>query len=281
MSKHEMIVSKKAKRTLAFIIRLLVGIVFVMPVLIGVIFSFTPSKILYKLPTLSEYFSTLSFDNFVWVWNFLPLVRYIANTFAVCIIVIVVQIFLSSLAAYSFASYDYPLKAFLFTLIQVAMMIPGEVTIISNFVQVSSWGLTDTYLGLTITGFVAGTTIFMMRQAFLGQPKELKEAAQMDGCGELRYLFRIAMPLARPTIVSLILMRFIGVYNAYFWPLLVTNKDKMRTIQVGMARLVGMDIPEYGYILAGAVICIIPSVIVFILGQDYLVKGMSEGAVKG
>ena len=273
--------SNHARRTIEFILKLLVGIIFIMPILIGIVYSFTPSKILYKLPTAQEYFSMLTFENYVWVWNFLPLVRYIINTFVVCVIVIVVQIFLSSLSAYSFASFDFPLKTFLFTLIQIAMMIPGEVTIISNFVQISSWKLTDTYLGLTITGFVAGTSIFMMRQAFLGQPKELKDAAQIDGCGELSYLFRVAMPLARPTIVSLVLMRFIGVYNAYFWPLLVTNKDKMRTIQVGMARLVGMDIPEYGYILAGAVICIIPSTIVFIMGQGYIVRGMSAGAVKG
>ena len=273
--------SKKLRRTLSYLLRLAIGLLFVSPVFVGIIYSFTPSKILYSLPTMEEYFDLLTFENYIWVWNYLPLIRYIINTFVVCIVIIVVQIFLSSLAAYSFASFKYPLKTFLFTLIQVAMMIPGEVTIISNFVQINRWHLMDTYLGLSITGFVAGTTIFMMRQAFLGQPRELKEAAQMDGCGELRYLFRIAMPLARPTIVSLILMRFIGVYNAYFWPLLVTNKDKMRTIQVGMARLVGMDIPEYGYILAGAVICIIPSTIVFIFGQDYLVKGMSEGAVKG
>ncbi len=273
--------SKKARRILSYTIRLLIGLLFVSPLFIGLIYSFTPSKLLYALPSFTEYFETLTLDNYTWVWNYLPLMRYTLNTFVVCIVVIVVQIFLSSLSAYSFASFKFPLKGFLFTLIQVAMMIPAEVTIISNFVQINKWKLMDTYLGLSITGFVAGTTIFMMRQAFLSQPKELKEAAQMDGCGELKYLFRIAMPLARPTIVSLILMRFIGVYNAYFWPLLVTNKDKMRTIQVGMARLVGMDLPEYGYILSGAVICMIPSLTVFILGQDYLVKGMSEGAVKG
>ncbi len=268
-------------RNTAYALKVLTGITFIFPILIGIVFSFMPSRILYSLPTFSEYWEQISFDNYVWVWNNIPVGRYIINTFIVCAIVIIAQILFSSLAAYAFANFEFKGKALLFTLIQVAMMIPGEVTIITNYMQVYSWGLTDTYLGLSITSMIAGTSIFMMRQAFLSQVKDIKEAAVLDGCGEMRYFLRMAMPLARPTIVSLILMRFIGIYNAYFWPLLVTNKDTMRTIQVGMARLVGTDMPEYGYILAGAVICIIPSVIVFILGQDYLVKGMSDGAVKG
>lgn len=269
------------KQNAEYIIKVLTGMTFIFPILIGVVFSFAPSRILYSLPTFGEYWEKVSFENYVWVWNNIPVARYILNTFIVCAIVIIMQIIISSLAAYSFANFEFRGKALLFALIQVAMMIPGEVTVITNYMQVYDWGLTDTYLGLSITSMVAGTSIFMMRQTFLSQVKDIKEAAVLDGCGEMRYFFKMAMPLARPTIVSLVLMRFIGIYNAYFWPLLVTNKDTMRTIQVGMARLVGTDMPEYGYILAGAVICIVPSVIVFILGQDYLVKGMSDGAVKG
>ena len=272
---------KQLKQNAAYIVKVLTGMTFIFPILIGVIFSFAPSRILYSLPTFGEYWEKVSFENYVWVWNNIPVARYILNTFIVCAIVIIMQIIISSLAAYALANFEFRAKALLFALIQVAMMIPGEVTVITNYMQVYSWGLTDTYLGLSITSMVAGTSIFMMRQTFLSQVKEIKEAAVLDGCGEMRYFMKMAMPLARPTIVSLVLMRFIGIYNAYFWPLLVTNKDTMRTIQVGMARLVGTDMPEYGYILAGAVICIIPSVIVFILGQDYLVKGMSDGAVKG
>lgn len=269
------------KQNAAYIIKVLTGMTFIFPILVGVVFSFAPSRILYSLPSFGEYWEKVSFENYVWVWNNIPVARYILNTFIVCTIVIVMQIIISSLAAYAFANFEFRGKALLFALIQVAMMIPGEVTVITNYMQVYDWGLTDTYLGLSITSMVAGTSIFMMRQTFLSQVKDIKEAAVLDGCGEMRYFLKMAMPLARPTIVSLVLMRFIGIYNAYFWPLLVTNKDTMRTIQVGMARLVGTDMPEYGYILAGAVICIVPSVIVFILGQDYLVKGMSDGAVKG
>lgn len=265
----------------AYILKVLTGVTFMFPIMVGIVYSFMPSRVLYSLPTWNEYWEQVSFSNYTWVFNNIPVFRYILNTFIVCAIVIVCQIVFSSLAAYAFANFEFKGKVLLFTLIQVAMMIPGEVTIITNYMQVYSWGLIDTYLGLSITSMIAGTSVFMMRQTFLSQVRDIKEAAVLDGCGEMRYFFKMAMPLARPTIVSLVLMRFIGIYNAYFWPLLVTNKDTMRTIQVGMARLVGTDMPEYGLILAGAVLCIIPSVIVFILGQDYLVKGMSDGAVKG
>ena len=108
--------SKKTRRVLSYLIKLFIGLVFVSPLFIGLIYSFTPSKLLYFLPTFKEYFETLTFENFTWVWNYLPLMRYTLNTFVVCALVISVQIFLSSLAAYSFASFKYPLKTFLFTL---------------------------------------------------------------------------------------------------------------------------------------------------------------------
>lgn len=272
---------KEFNNNMGYILRFLVGLTFISPVIIGTLFSFIPSRVLYRIPTLAEYFELFSFENYGWVWNYLPIGRYIVNTVIVCAIVIVTQVVFSSLAAYALAMYDFPCKALIFTLIQMAMMIPSEVVVLANFIQIQKWGLVDTYLGLTITGMISGTSIFLMRQSFMSQPRAIKEAAMIDGCGEARYLFSVAMPMARPSIIALAMMRFISSYNAYFWPLLVTNKEYMRTIQIGMARLIGEDIPEYGNILAGAVICMIPAIIVFIIGNNYLVKGMSEGAVKG
>lgn len=151
------------KQNTAYVIKVLTGLTFIFPILIGIVFSFAPSRILYSLPTFGEYWEQVSFENYAWVWNNIPVARYILNTFIVCTIVIVMQIIVSSLAAYAFANFEFRGKAFLFTLIQMAMMIPGEVTVITNYAQVYSWGLTDTYLGLSITSMVAGTSIFMMR----------------------------------------------------------------------------------------------------------------------
>ena len=160
-------------------------------------------------------------------------------------------------------------------------MIPGEVVVITNFVTVQNLGLTNTYLGLIITSLVGGTSIFMMRQYFLTLSKDFKEAATLDGCGDIGFLFRIALPLSLPTLSSLAVYLFVSIYNAYFWPLLVTTKSTMRTVQVGVAQLVAGDVVDYSQILASAMIAIIPTVIAYIFGQDYIIKGMTAGGVKG
>ena len=120
-----------------------------------------------------------------------------------------------------------------------------------------------------------------MRQYYMQLPKDFKEAAVLDGCGDIGFLFRVATPLSIPTISALAVYLFVHIYNAYFWPLLVTNKDTMRTIQIGISFLVTGDIISYGQILAGAMVAILPSVIAYIFGQDYIIKGMTAGGIKG
>ena len=132
-----------------------------------------------------------------------------------------------------------------------------------------------------LPSLISGTAIFLMRQYFLALPKEYKEAATIDGCREIGYLFRVAMPLAVPTFASLAIYLFVQIYNQFFWPLLVTHENTMRTIQIGIAFLVTGDVISFGQILAGAMIAILPSVLVYILGQDYIIQGMTAGGIKG
>ena len=139
----------------------------------------------------------------------------------------------------------------------------------------------DSYAGLVLPSLISGTAIFLMRQYFLTLPKDYKEAATLDGCGDMGFLFHIAVPLSIPTISSLAVYLFVQIYNQFFWPLLVTNTDEMRTIQIGISFLVAADVINYGHILAGAVIAIIPSGLIYIFGQDYIIKGMTAGGLKG
>ena len=132
-----------------------------------------------------------------------------------------------------------------------------------------------------ITSLIGGTSIFMMRQYYMTLPKDYREAAELDGCGDINFLFRIATPLAIPTISSLAIYLFVSIYNAYFWPVLVTNKMDMRTVQVGVAYLVTADVVQYSQIMASAIVAIVPTVIAYIFGQDYIIKGMTSGGVKG
>lgn len=236
---------------------------------------------LYKVPSFSEVIHNLTLDNYIWVLDYVPVFRYIFNSFIVCLMIVGVQVIIACLAGFAFAFYEFKGKNLLFNLLLAAMMIPAESTVITNFLNVQNMGLVNTYLGLSITSFVGGTSIFMMRQFFMQFPKSLKEAAVIDGCSELRFLFRIAAPMAIPAIASLAIYLFIGAYNMYFWPMLVAQKAEVQTIQLGIAMLVGTESQEYGYVLAGSMISIIIPVIAFIIGNDYIVKGMTEGAVKG
>jgi sn-glycerol 3-phosphate transport system permease protein len=161
------------------------------------------------------------------------------------------------------------------------MMIPMDSIIIANYLTVAQARLTNTYVGLVLPYLTSAMGIFLMRQFFLTIPRELQEAAILDGCSDMRFLLKIVMPISKPAIASLGVYTFIQVYNQYLWPLLVTNSNRMRTVQVGIGILKESEAVDYGIVLAGSVIILIPVIIVFIIGQKYLIRGMTAGAVKG
>lgn len=274
----------KSKRRLGesstFLVKLLVGILFISPLIVGLAFSFQSEQALvtYPLRLIAE---NPTIHNYLEVFRKVPLLSYLKNSVIVCFICIVGQIVFSSLAAYAFVFFDFPFKKPLFSLVLMTMMIPGEVVVITNYVTIQNLGLINTITALVLPSLISGTSIFMMRQYYLTLPKDLKEAATLDGCGDMGFLIRIATPLSIPTISSLGVYLFVQIYNQFFWPLLVTNKNSMRTVQIGISFLVTSDIINYGQILAGAVIAIVPSVIIYIFGQDYIIKGMTAGGVKG
>ena len=263
-------------------IRLLIGIVFIVPVLFALVMSFVPDSLLaIGLPSLKEMIKSLTLDNYVWLIHNVPILNYVKNSLLMCAIVIFTHAVLGSLGAYAFAFFEFPGKKLLFQVFMFAMMIPGEVCTICNFLTVKNLGLLSTMTGLTITSWCSCHTIFMLRQCYLGLPREIKESAMIDGCGELGYLIRFAVPLSMPTLISLSITSFIGTFNAYIWPLLVSRDPSMYTIQIGMGVLFSSEVPTYGRFMAGAIACMILPVIIFIIFQRQIVKGMTEGAVKG
>ena len=271
----------KAKRRIGYCAKVLFGIVFLLPLFIGLLYSFVPNELLLTVPTFEDVFSNLTVQNYIWVMTELPMPRYFLNTIFVSFVVIIGSTILCSMAAYAFSFFRFPGREFFFNLILVSMMIPGDVVIIANYLQIQEWGLLNTYTALFITSLVGGTDIFLIRQYFRQMPREISEAAIMDGCGKWRFMYKIAIPMAKAPIVSLAITGFIGAYNMYFWPLLVTNKTEMRTVQVGMAMLQSQENLFYGRVLAGAIICALVPTILFLFAQDHIIKGMSAGAVKG
>ena len=266
---------KKLKSGGSFALKTLIGILFVSPLIMGFLFSLQHEEELTSTP-LRLFTANPTLMNFVEVFQKIPLLSYLKNSLVVCVLAITIQIIVASLAAYGFSFFEFKGKKFFFGLVLASMMIPGEVVVITNFVTVQNLGLTNTYLGLIVTSLVGGTSIFMMRQYFLTLSKDFKEAATLDGCVDIGFLFRIALPLSLPTLSSLAVYLFVSIYNAYFWPLLVTTKNTLRTVQ-----LVAGDVVDYSQILASAMIAIIPTVIAYVFGQDYIIKGMTAGGVKG
>ena len=272
---------KKFINFFSYSFKLVLGIVMISPLLIGALFSFVPNRYLDNVPTFERVINNLTPENYKFVVGYVPIFRYMLNSLINCFIIVASQIVLASMAAYAFAFFEFKGKDLIFNLILVAMMIPAEVTVIANYLTVQSWGLINTHLGLAITSLVGGTSIYMMRQTFMQIPREIREASIVDGCGNLRFLIQLAVPMSIPAIASLAIYQFIHAFNHYFWPMLIAQKKEMQTIQIGMSMLIGTENQEFGSILAGAMICIIIPAIVFIIGQDYIIKGMTDGAIKG
>ena len=272
---------RKAKRLTSYLLKVLLGLAIISPVLICLSFAFKPATELMGAGYAKFFPDNPTFENFKWVISEVPVLTYLKNTLIQCAIVICAQLVLCSAAAYALTFFDFKGKDLLFTIILSSMMIPGDVVVITNYIQIQHWQLTDTHFGMAVPYLVGGMGIFLMRQFYLTLPRDLKDAADIDGCGDMGFFVRIAVPLSVPSLASLAIYEFIAIYNRYFWPLLVTSSDSMRTVQIGMAMLNSGESGKPSYVLAGAAMCIIPAVIVFIIGQKYLIKGMTAGAVKG
>ncbi len=272
---------RRAQFLAGYALKVLLGLVIVFPIVVCLLYAIKSPAELMSPGGMGLAVKDPTLENFEWVMDSVPIGKYLLNTLIQCAIVIVFQIVLCSFAAYALVFFKFRLKSTMFALILATMMIPGDVVIITNYIQIQHWHMTDTHVGMALPYLVGGMGIFLLRQFYLTLPRELKEAAEIDGCSDMGFFFRIALPLSVPSLASLAIYEFIHIYNRYFWPLLVTNRDKMRTVQIGMAMLEQGESGKTTHILAGAALCIIPAVIVFIIGQKYLVKGMTSGAVKG
>jgi ABC-type glycerol-3-phosphate transport system permease component len=211
-----------------------------------------------------------------------PLPRYMLNSIIQASTVMISHLVLACLAAYAFAFIDFKYKNFFFLLFLSTQMIPWEAIIIPNYLTITrELHLKDTYLGLTLPYLASAYGTFLVRQFFMTIPKDLHDAATMDGCGRLRFLITIAVPLARPALGTLAVYSFITTYNQYLWPLLVTNDKNMRTVQIGLRMMQDQERFLWNVVMAGVVIILLPTVALFIAGNRQLIRGLTAGAVKG
>ena len=161
-------------------------------------------------------------------------------------------------------------------------MIPGDTILVTNYQTVSRMGLLNTYLGMIIVSFVGASQMFMLRQKFMAIPKDLRYAAMIDGCGDIRYILTILLPICRPVLTTLFVQSFITMWNAYLWPLIVTaSSPNMRTVMVGITKLNSWEDTNYELVLAGVTISLIPSFILFMVMRHGMNKGGTDGALVG
>jgi ABC-type glycerol-3-phosphate transport system permease component len=267
-------------RIAIYALLIITAIIILFPLYYALMVSFmTPDEAAAYPP----HFWPLSFDfqNYDTVLRRLPIPRFLLNSLIVSLAVVAAQLVTASLAAYAFALREFRGRNLLFLLFLSTLMIPFEVTIIPNFQTVQAWGWTDRYIGLIAPYVASAFATFLLRQFFLTIPKELHDAAIIDGCSSLRFLIQIVLPLSRPALGTVAVYGFLQTWNQYLWPLLVTNQRDMRTIQIGLRFLQNEEAAAPTLIMAGVILAVIPTILMLILGQRQLVRGLTSGAVKG
>ncbi len=207
--------------------------------------------------------------------------RWVLNSFVVSLAVTLGQVITSALAAYALAFFKFPGKSIFFFVFLATLLIPWEAVIVPNYLLVVQLRWNDSYLGLIAPFLASGFGIFLLRQYFLTIPGELYEAAVIDGCGRLRFLWSILLPLSRPALGTLAVYAFLNTYNQYYWPLLVTDSPEWRTTQVGITAFKSSEVTLYNLQMAATLIVMLPTIILLIIGQKQLIKGLTSGALKG
>lgn len=262
---------------------IVIGLVLILPLIYAVLISFMPQDeiLTTDLKILPSVFGYL--ENYKIVFAKTKIFRFMMNSFIVAFVSSVVRIIVASLAAFSFAFFEYKGKRILFGLVVGSMIIPADVLVVQNYFTVADMGLINTYIGMMITFFISGMNIFIMRQNFLTYAKSIREAALVDGCSNFKFYAKILMPSNISSIMTVFISSFVGTWNTYLWPLLVTNADEMRTAQVAVTMLNANEGSSYGpgAVMAAATTILIPSILVFLIFQRKIVGGMMAGAVKG
>ena len=214
------------------------------------------------------------------VFTAIPLWQYIKNTVIFSCTVTLFSLLLDSMAGYAFARIRFKGRKLLFNLVLMTMMIPFQVTMIPLFIEIFKLGLLNTYFGLVLPRITSAFGIFMMRSFFVGLPKDLEEAARVDGLHEFGIYFRVMLPLCKPAIMALGVFLLMGNWNDLLYPLMLTTTTQMRTLPSGLAMFVGERVTQYGPSIAGTVISILPLLLFYFAAQRYFVAGIAMTGIK-
>jgi multiple sugar transport system permease protein len=256
-----------------YAILILVSFTMVMPAVLMISSSFKTQSEIFKYPP-SLFGKVITLDNYKWLFSKVPFARYFLNSLKIAVLVTAGQLFTSSLAGYTFAKLRFKLREKIFFVYLCTLMIPGQVTLIPLFILFRYLRLMDTHYALILPGLASVFGTFFMRQFFITIPDELLDAARIDGCSPFGIFTRIVMPLCKTALVTLGIFIFNGSWNNYLGPLIFLNSPSKSTLTIGIAMLQGTYATNWGVLMSGLTISLLPALIVFILAQDVFVKGM-------
>lgn len=262
-----------------FVVLAIIAATFLFPFYWMVVTSLNPASSLFTFPPVLV--PAWRWSNYSQAWSQVAWPHYYLNTLVTAGLSTLLVVATSALAGYAFAALRFPLKAFLFGAVLAIYMVPTEVTLVPNFITLSSLGWIDSYQAQIVPFAASVFGIFLMRQFFLTLPTELWDAARLDGSGHLRYLWSVALPLARPALVTVALFHFVGGWNAFLWPLIVTSTDRFRPLQVALEGFNQVDNHEPMLLAAGAVMTTLPVLVLFVFAQRQLVGGIAATGIRG
>lgn len=259
----------------------LVGAMVVVPYAWMAWLSFKPTAELFSPATWLRV-ENLSLDGYRHVFERVPFGRWALNSLVVASALAGGQLLTSLLAAYAFARFEFRGRETCFWIVLLTMMVPPQTLMVPSYVIVHQLGWINTVWALVVPHLAWGFGIFMLRQFFLGVPRELTDAAALDGCGSLRTLWHVYVPLARSALAALAIIAFVTGWNEYYWPLIVVNSDEMRTLPIGIPRFTGADLDvQWQATMAAATLATLPVLALYVVAQKQFREGMSRSGLKG
>lgn len=220
-------------------------------------------------------------DNYIKIWTKIPLLKFVQNTVILTIVVTILQLITSSFAAYSFAKLEFKHRNTLFLAYIATIAMPWQVYMVPQFIMMRGMGLNDKLLAMICLQAFSAFGVFLMKQFYEGIPNDLCEAARIDGMSEYKIYAKIMLPLSKPALSTLTIFTFVNTWNDYLGPLIYLKTETKKTIQLGLKMFIGQYSAEYGLIMAGSVVSLIPVIIVFLCLQKYFVEGVASTGLKG
>lgn len=267
----------KFSRVLFYIILIGYAVITIGPFVWSII---TSLKITSEIDSFGINFSHLTLDNYKMILTEFPFGRWFFNSLVVAIVVTFGNLLFNSMAGYALARLRFPGRNLIFLVVLGLMMVPGQVVMIPTYILLSKLGLVNTYLGLTIPFLTSNFGIFLMRQFFLSLPRELEEAAKIDGMSIWGIFFKIVLPLSKPALATQFIFMFTGNWNSFIWPSLLASSEEMYTLPVGLNSFYGQYYQFWNQVMAGAILLTLPMIIIFLIFQKQFVKGISTTGLK-